>query len=63
MIDYPYKWRIYQMQTASFNYESDRPCAMFFHEEEARISFDYLCDRYHIRFVLTNARTGESYVG
>lgn len=56
-----YKFHIYQIE--KWNAESDAPLALFYHEEDAQAVFSYLCDKYQIRFVMTNVRTGESYVG
>lgn len=57
-----YKWYLYQVER--FHGENDTPCAVFFHEEEARLSFDHLSKRYDgIPFVLTNINSGESYCG
>jgi hypothetical protein len=56
-----YKWHLYQLE--NWNTESDVPCAVFFHKEDAMCAFDHLKDHYKsLRFVLTNIKDGESYV-
>lgn len=55
-----YKWYLYQVE--GHHTEYDTPCAVFYHAEEAKMSYEHLVDRYPgIRFVLTNIKTGESY--
>ena len=57
-----YTWQLFQVE--SYHGEADIPCALFFHEEDAKAAYDNANNAYKtIRFVLTNVRTGESIHG